>query len=89
MDLVDKYLNEAEFIDLDDAKKNIDVALNSITTMEDWLNMVRTLIINGKRNDAIKVALAINKKSVVFANTVKKIPNRKITDLKYRRTKMI
>lgn len=93
MDKVDKYLgegvNEADFIDLGMAKKNIDDALKYISSMEDWLNMVKTFVVNGKRDDAVKVAVAINKKSIELAKAVKKVPSRRITDIKAVRNKMV
>ncbi len=88
MDLVDKYINE-DFIDLSQAKVNVDDVIRTIATMEDWLNMIRSLVVSGKRDDAIKVSVAINKKSIILAKGIKKIPSRRITNIRNRRTKMV
>lgn len=92
-DKIDQYIiedvNEADFIDLGMAKKNIDDTLKHITTMEDWLNMAKSFVVSGKRDDALKVSVAINKKSIMLAKAVKKIPSRRITNLKVRRNKMV
>ena len=88
--LIKKYLiNEADFIDLTQANKNVDNAINLISILEDWLNMSRSLIINGKRNDAIRVVKALKRKIEIFDTLVKKIPNRKITNTRLRRNKII
>jgi hypothetical protein len=88
MDLVDKYLNE-DFIDLSQAKKNVDNVVRAISTMEDWLNMARTLVVRGKRDDAMKVSAALKKKVSFLDSIVKKIPARRVTDIRDRRTKMM
>lgn len=88
MDLVDKYLNE-DFIDLSQAKKNVDNVVRAISTMEDWLNMARSLVVSGKRDDAMKVSVAINKKSIILAKEIKKIPSRRVTNIRNRRTRLV
>lgn len=89
MDLIDKYLCEADFIDLTQAKKNVDNSINVIRIMEDWLNMARTLVINGKRDDAMKVSAALKKKAVILDMLMKKIPARKITNMRARRNQIM
>jgi len=90
MDLVEKYIiNEIDFIDTTGAKQNVDNVLRVITTMEDWLNMQRTLVINGKRDDAMKVSAALKKKAAILDSLTKKIPARRITKKVSRRSKWI
>jgi NAD-dependent SIR2 family protein deacetylase len=87
------FIDEADFIgtiDLDkEGRKNVDMALKIISSMEDWLNMTRAMIINGKKNDSIKIVDAIDKRSNMLKAIVKKIPNRKVTNLRAVRTKMV
>ena len=92
--LIDKYLceeeiDEADFIDTTQAKKNVDNVINVIRTMEDWLNMARTLVVNGKRDDAMRVSNALKKKVVMLDMIMKKIPARRVTNIRSRRTKMM
>ena len=90
MNLIDKYLlNEADFIDSSQAKRNVDNVIATIRTMEDWLNMARSLVVNGKRDDAMKVSFALKKKVAILDALMKKIPSRRVTDIRARRNKMI
>lgn len=90
MDLIEKYLNEADFIDTTQAKTNIDNVMKVITTIEDWLNMARTLVVNGKRTDAMKVSMALKKKADILDKLMKKVPAVKLnTGVNYRRSKWI
>jgi hypothetical protein len=89
MDLINKYLGEADFIDLTQAKKNVDNSITVIRIMEDWLNLARTLVVNGKRDDAMKVSAALKKKAVILDMLMKKIPARKITNIRARRNQMM
>jgi hypothetical protein len=85
----DKFILKEDFIDLSQAKANVDSVVRNISTMEDWLNMARSLVVSGKRDDAMKVSVAINKKSIILAKEIKKIPSRRVTNIRNRRTKMV
>lgn len=81
--------NEADFIDLTQAHANVDKVLQNLTTMEDWINMAKTLVVNGKRDDAMKVSKALVKKASILDRIMKLVPARKISTKITRRSKWI
>jgi hypothetical protein len=77
-------INEIEYMDLAPARKNISDVLLNIDTMIDWLEMAKNLVNNGRRDDAMKVSLALKKKTDIIDRLMKKIPAKRLEpDIKF------